>query len=221
MRNWYYFNWLCGDHIVEQHIHNIDVMNWAFGGPPEKANAMGGRQVRTGPEYGHIFDHFAVEYVYPGGVRTLSECRQIDGCWNRVSEKIIGTKGVANPSGRITGEKNWSAPGGGRNACVQEHADLIASIRANEPLNRDLVDTIVRQVPAGNPVNRRIKMCTRVLAAGKIVPFPGRTTVIVGRDLLHAEPGTLTEFRWQDDHGKIRIQRVGEIDRRDFAIGHG
>jgi predicted dehydrogenase len=135
VRNWLYFAWASGDHIVEQHIHNIDVMNWAFGGPPEKANAMGGRQVRTGPEYGHIFDHFAVEYVYPGGVRTLSECRQIDGCWNRVSEKIIGTKGVANPSGRITGEKNWSAPGGGRNAYVQEHADLIASIRANEPLN--------------------------------------------------------------------------------------
>ena len=137
VRNWLYFTWASGDHIVEQHIHNIDVMNWAFGGPPVKALAMGGRQVRTGSQYGNIFDHFAVEYEYEGGVRTLSECRQIDECWNRVSEKIIGTEGTANPSGSINSQKNgdWRSSGGGRNAYVQEHADLIASIRSNEVLN--------------------------------------------------------------------------------------
>ena len=136
-RNWLYFTWASGDHIVEQHIHNIDVMNWAVGGPPKKALAMGGRQVRTGEQYGNIFDHFAVEFEFEGGVRALSECRQIDDCWNRVSEKIIGTEGTANPSGSITSSKNgdWRAGGGGRNAYVQEHADLIESIRRNEVLN--------------------------------------------------------------------------------------
>ena len=71
MRNWLYFTWLSGDHIVEQHIHQHDVMNWVFGKPgedahPVKAYGMGGRQVRVEPAYGHIFDHFAVEYEYPG-----------------------------------------------------------------------------------------------------------------------------------------------------------
>ena len=134
-RNWLYFTWASGDHIVEQHIHNIDVLNWAFGGPPEKALSMGGRQVRTGPEYGEIFDHFATELVYPGGVRVLSECRQIGGCWNRVNEFLVGTRGTCTPSGQIRGDNPWKFTGGGRNAYVQEHADLIASIRAGEPLN--------------------------------------------------------------------------------------
>ena len=76
IRNWLYFTWLSGDHIVEQHVHNIDVMNWAFGAHPKKCMAMGGREVRTGPEYGNIFDHFAVEFEYPGGARMMSMCRQ-------------------------------------------------------------------------------------------------------------------------------------------------
>ena len=92
-RNWLYFTWISGDHIVEQHVHNIDVMNWAFDATPVKVMAMGGRQVRTAPEYGNIFDHFAVEFEYPNGVRVASQCRQIKGCADRVEEKIVGTKG--------------------------------------------------------------------------------------------------------------------------------
>ncbi|MCJ7486425.1 MAG: Gfo/Idh/MocA family oxidoreductase, partial [Candidatus Aminicenantes bacterium] len=75
-RNWLYFSWTSGDHIVEQHVHNIDVMNWAFGATPVKVMGMGGRQVRTAPEYGNIFDHFAVEFEYPNGARVMSMCRQ-------------------------------------------------------------------------------------------------------------------------------------------------
>jgi predicted dehydrogenase len=134
-RNWLYFSWTSGDHIVEQHVHNIDVMNWAFGATPVKVMGMGGRQVRTAPEYGNIFDHFAVEFEYPGGVRVMSMCRQIPGCADRVEEKIVGTKGFAFGYGEIGGANPWKFEGDEPNPYVIEHADLIASIRAGKPLN--------------------------------------------------------------------------------------
>ena len=99
-RNWLYFTWTSGDHIVEQHVHNIDVMNWAFDATPVKVMGMGGRQVRTAPEYGNIFDHFAVEFEYPNGARVASQCRQIKGCAERVEEKIVGTKGTPSATAR-------------------------------------------------------------------------------------------------------------------------
>lgn len=134
IRNWNYFTWLSGDHIVEQHLHNIDIMNWAFQGPPIKAIGMGGRQQRTGPEFGHIFDHFAVEFEYPNGVRVESLCRQMKDTVNRVEENLVGTKGVANPRRFILGENAYK-PEDGPDPYVQEHADLIASVRAGKPIN--------------------------------------------------------------------------------------
>lgn len=94
MRNWYYFNWLCGDHITEQHIHNIDVMNWFKGGYPVKAQGMGGREVRTGREYGEIFDHHFVEFHYADGSIMNSQCRHIKGTYSVVDEMLVGTKGT-------------------------------------------------------------------------------------------------------------------------------
>lgn len=94
MRNWYYFNWLCGDHINEQHIHNIDVMNWFKGAYPVKAQGMGGRQVRTGKEFGEIYDHHYVEYVYADGSVMNSQCRHIKGTYAIVDEMLVGTKGT-------------------------------------------------------------------------------------------------------------------------------
>jgi predicted dehydrogenase len=94
MRNWYYFNWLCGDHITEQHIHNIDVMNWFKGAYPVKAQGMGGRQVRTGKEFGEIYDHHFVEFHYADGTVMNSQCRHIKGTYAIVDEMIVGTKGV-------------------------------------------------------------------------------------------------------------------------------
>ena len=93
MRNWYYFNWLCGDHITEQHIHNIDVINWFKGGYPVKAQGMGGREVRTGKEFGEIFDHHYVEFQYEDGSILNSQCRHIKGTMSKVDEQILGTKG--------------------------------------------------------------------------------------------------------------------------------
>lgn len=134
-RNWYYFTWLSGDHIVEQHVHNIDVANWALQGHPEKALGVGGRQVRTDPSYGHIFDHFGIEFQYSNGARVFSMCRQQEGTPSRVEEHIIGTKGTSDGHSTIEGETNWTYEGEDVNPYVQEHADLIASIREGEPLN--------------------------------------------------------------------------------------
>lgn len=137
IRNWLYFTWLSGDHIVEQHVHNIDVANWVLGTHPVRATAVGGRQQRTGAEYGHIFDHFAVDFEYASGARVLSMCRQIPGSANHVGENFIGTAGRTNASGTIEGARAWRRQRAAQevNPYLQEHVDLIASIRAGRPLN--------------------------------------------------------------------------------------
>ena len=99
MRNWYYFNWLCGDHILEQHVHNIDVANWFVGEHPIKAQGMGGREVRNGKDHGQIFDHHFVEFEYPSGAIISSQCRHQKGCLSRVSETFQGTLGTSETSG--------------------------------------------------------------------------------------------------------------------------
>ncbi|MEC3905666.1 Gfo/Idh/MocA family oxidoreductase [Tamlana sp. 2201CG12-4] len=101
MRNWYYFNWLCGDHILEQHIHNIDVANWFIGEIPISAQGMGGRQVRTGKDHGEIFDHHFVEFEYPGGAVVSSQCRHQHGCFTKVAEHFQGTHGISSTKGKV------------------------------------------------------------------------------------------------------------------------
>lgn len=101
MRNWYYFNWLCGDHINEQHIHNMDVSNWVKQAYPIKAYGMGGRQVRVGKEFGEIYDHHFVEFEYDDGSRMYSQCRHMSGCVNRVTESFQGASGSAPEPGVI------------------------------------------------------------------------------------------------------------------------
>jgi len=157
-RNWLYFTWLSGDHIVEQHVHNIDVMNWAIGALPAKVMAMGGRQVRTAPEYGNIYDHFAVEFEYPEGVRVQSMCRQIPGCADRIEERIVGTRGSAFGYGEIKGPEPWKFEGEEMSPYVQEQADLIASIRNGEPLNE----------------GRRIAESTLCAVMGRMSAYTGR-----------------------------------------------
>jgi predicted dehydrogenase len=157
-RNWLYFSWTSGDHIVEQHVHNIDVVNWAIGAMPKNIVAMGGREVRKAPEYGNVFDHFAVEFEYPGGVRVASYCRQTDGCAERVEERIVGTRGTAFGYGEIRGEKPWKFEGEETNPYVQEHADLVASIRAGKPLNE----------------GRRIAESTLCAIIGRMSAYTGR-----------------------------------------------
>ena len=137
MRNWYYFNWLCGDHIAEQHIHNIDVCNWVKGGPPVKAQGVGGRQVRTGIEFGEIFDHHMVEFTYADGTKMLSECRHQRNTWGSVSEHAHGTKGTATfnrYSIEAEGEK-WRYREDVKNPYQVEHDRLFAAIRTGTDHN--------------------------------------------------------------------------------------
>jgi predicted dehydrogenase len=143
LRNWYYFTWLSGDFIVDQHIHNIDIINWIKGGHPVRAQGMGGRQVRNDRKlHGQIFDHHFVEYEYADGSKLFSQCRQGQpGTHQKVSEHVVGTKGSAdlNVQGRlfrITGPNEWELRlKQGEDGHQLEHFPLIAAIRNDKPHN--------------------------------------------------------------------------------------
>jgi predicted dehydrogenase len=137
MRNWYYFNWLCGDHITEQHIHNIDVINWFKGSYPVKAQGMGGREVRKQKEYGEIFDHHYVEFHYADGSILNSQCRHIKNTSAKVDELIIGTKGkIFCDAANIRDHKGTLIyqfdKKGENNPYQTEHDELFAAIAKGE-----------------------------------------------------------------------------------------
>jgi predicted dehydrogenase len=137
MRNWYYFNWLCGDHINEQHIHNLDVINWFKGGHPVKAQGMGGREVRKGKDHGEIFDHHFVEYHYADGSILNSQCRHIPKTSAKVDELLIGTKGkifcgaanIRDHKGNIMYQFDKKTE---NNGYQNEHDELFAAIAKGE-----------------------------------------------------------------------------------------
>jgi predicted dehydrogenase len=153
LRNWNYFTWLSGDHIVEQHVHNLDIMNWVIGTHPEKVvSGLGGRQVRTGDVHGHIFDHFAVEFQYPGGVSMFSQCRQINRCLNKVEEFVVGTYGTSNCKNYVGPKKgdSWSMSRREERRdrpYEQEHLNLFASIQKGAPINE--AQTVAESTLAG------------------------------------------------------------------------
>lgn len=138
IRDWVNWCWLSGDHIVEQHVHNIDVANWFIGKHPTKALGFGSRQRRvTGDQY----DNFAVDYIYDDGMHILSTCRQINGCTNGVYEIFHGTKAIANTAGHnpkivdASGAELYVAEKSETSPYVQEHKNLITCIRENIPFN--------------------------------------------------------------------------------------
>ncbi len=140
VNNWYYFNWLSGDHIVEQHVHDLDVMNWIAQGHPVDANGMGGRQVRISKDHGEIFDHHCVEFTYAGGLKMFSFSRHIPNCWNSFSEHAHGTKGFASIEGHgradlfVDGQQpqKWER---GPDGHQLEQDDFFAAIAAGQPYN--------------------------------------------------------------------------------------
>ncbi|MEW5975903.1 MAG: Gfo/Idh/MocA family oxidoreductase [Acidobacteriota bacterium] len=154
IRDWVSWCWLSGDHIVEQHVHNLDVMSWFLGAYPTKAVAMGARMRRlTGDQY----DFFAVDYALENGLHIQSTCRQIDGCANNISEFLVGTEGSTNCRNKIfdkEGKEVWryrelegkpekeaaqesdAEPETPKiSPYVQEHIDLVNAIRTNQPIN--------------------------------------------------------------------------------------
>ncbi len=131
VRNWYQFTEMCGDHIVEQHVHNIDVANWFIGRPPQMAMGFGARARR---QLGNRYDFFSVDFDYGEDVTVHSMARQINGCYQRIGEHLVGTKGAMWPSGKVAGERSKGKKDAA-NPYVQEHVDLIRSIREGKPLN--------------------------------------------------------------------------------------
>ncbi len=140
VRNWYYFTWMGGDHIVEQHVHDLDVCNWIHGSHPVEAQGVGGRQVRVGKDYGEIYDHHSVEFTYADGVKLFSFCRHMPGCWSSFSQHAHGTKGHASIEGHgkselfVTGRepRRWEREHHGHQI---EHDHLFAALLAGEPYN--------------------------------------------------------------------------------------
>ena len=138
LRRWLFLTWLSGDFIAEMHVHNLDIMNWVLGGPPVQCVGMGGREVRTGPEYGNVYDHFSVEYEYANGVRIEYMGSQIDGVTDRCDQWIVGTKGKAYldfANAIFEGEKPFKYDGPAWNPELKQHADQISAIRDGKTLN--------------------------------------------------------------------------------------
>jgi myo-inositol 2-dehydrogenase/D-chiro-inositol 1-dehydrogenase len=135
IRSWFHWAWLSGDHIVEQHVHNLDVCNWFLGKHPVSAYGLGYRARKT---YGDSYDFFAVDYEYEGRVHMSSLCRQVADCDNNVSEWLVGTEGIANCGGQIwdhDGNEVWRHQGEAPSPYVQEHTDLVNAIRTGERVN--------------------------------------------------------------------------------------
>jgi myo-inositol 2-dehydrogenase/D-chiro-inositol 1-dehydrogenase len=140
LRNWYYYNWLSGDFIVEMIVHSLDMMAWAMGDKtPVRATGTGGRQARIDPKFGNIYDHFAIEFEYDNGVKAYNFCRQHNDCSTKDTVEIMGTAGKAFSAGDTqqitTGKKKWQYQGEKNNMFQTEHDVLFASIRKGEPLN--------------------------------------------------------------------------------------
>jgi predicted dehydrogenase len=140
IRNWYYFTWLSGDHIVEQHVHDLDIANWMADAHPVEAQGMGGRQVRIGKQFGEIYDHHAVEFTYPSGLKLFSYCRHIPGCWDSFSQHAHGAGGTVDLEGGGDGTL-WVK---GQKPEIRKHGpdghqlemnDLFAAIAAGRPYN--------------------------------------------------------------------------------------
>ncbi|HOS70880.1 MAG TPA: Gfo/Idh/MocA family oxidoreductase [Bacteroidales bacterium] len=203
IRDWVNWTWLSGDHIVEQHVHNIDVMNWFTGSHPVKAHGMGSRLRRvTGDQY----DNFSIEFIFEDGRRFHSQCRQINGCWNSVAERLQGTKGSTNCADTIhdlAGNEIWKyqypldsegnpSSRSMMDPYVQEHIDMVTAIRNNQPFNElenTAISTMVgimgrisaytgRETTWEEMMNSDLKLGPKVFAFGKVdipkeVPIAG------------------------------------------------
>jgi predicted dehydrogenase len=144
LRRWYYFTWLSGDHIVEQACHSLDKMAWVMGDKaPLKCLGHGGRQVRSGVDYGNIYDHFDIVYDYENGVRGFHASRQMNGTSANNTDTMFGTEGLCEINGSLKqfvikdpkGNVKWRYSGDPADMYQVEHDEFFASIRAGKPIN--------------------------------------------------------------------------------------
>lgn len=198
MRNWMYFTWLSGDHNVEQHIHSLDKAMWLMGDkPPKQAFGLGGRQVRTGPEWGNIFDHHAVCYEWDNGVKCFAFTRQMPGCFNDTEDYVLGTKGRASilKNEIVAGDTKWKYKGEKPSMYRVEHVELFAAIRAGNVINNGtymsystmlaimgrMATYTGQNILWEKALNSEVNLTPPKLAFGDTpipaVPVPGSTTV--------------------------------------------
>jgi len=205
LRNWLYFTWLSGDHLVEQAVHTVDKMCWTFNDvDPISATATGGRQQRVEDEYGHVWDHFAVEYEWPNGARGFIFCRQQQGCFNEVADRFLGTKGsvdqVSGRYNRITtfGGDQWKYTGPSNDMYQTEHDEFFASIREGKPLNNA----------------EKLAHSSMVAVLGRMAAYTGQT--ITWEDAIKSTE-TLAPQEPLDWHMKLPTPPVAIPGRTKFA----
>lgn len=186
IRNWYHYIWLCGDHVVEQHVHNLDVCNWVAGATPVKAWGMGGRQ-QLGDKPGEIWDNFAVEFEYANGVHLHSYCGQIKRDFHSVSEAVVGSKGTSNPAGSIKqlSGQSWRSEGKTVEPQVQEHVDLIHAIVHDQEINevKQVTDSTLTAI-----------MGREAAYGGSVVEWDEmlNSKFAYGPELLYTDPSKMT-----------------------------
>jgi predicted dehydrogenase len=183
LRNWLYFTWLSGDFNVEQHVHSLDKAAWAMRDePPLRATGLGGRQVRIEPQWGNIFDHFAVVYEYANGVKLFAQCRQMAGCSVDVSDHLIGTKGSAEMMrATIEGAEPWRYRGAKPNMYEEEHRAMFSGIRSGTPLNNGVY----------------MARSTMLAIMGRMASYTGQT--LTWDQCLHStEDLSPSKYEWAD-----------------------
>ena len=197
LANWYWYTWSCGDHNVEQHIHNIDVCNWAKQGYPVRAQGQGGREVRTDPRYGQIYDHHFVEYEYDDGSRMLSQCRHMPGTQSSVTEAFHGTKGSAPRPGVLLDAKGeyihrHREPEDRRSEYQIEHDVLFDAIAKGE----------YRFADAENGA-----LATLTAIMGRMATYSGQ--VIEWDAALNSETSLVSDFASWDDEAPVQPDADG------------
>ncbi len=199
MRNWLYYNWLSGDHIVEQAVHSLDMMSWAMGDVmPVQATGTGGRQSRTEEQFGNVYDHFAVTYEYENGARGVHLCRQQEGCSRSYGLEALGTEGRCDINvwnkHEIKGKVNWNYDGEKNNMYQTEHDELFASIRAGQPYND----------------GERMANSTMLAIWGRMVAYTGQT--LTWEQALQSEEvlgPKIDEYSWELEWPTAEVARPG------------
>lgn len=162
IRRWLFYTWTSGDFIVEMHVHNLDIMNWVMGSHPESILAIGGRQVRTEPEFGNVYDHFTAEYFYPNGARVEYMGTQIDKYFYRNDQRVQGSKGSAYldfSTAKITGPNAWEYNDQHQSPAVLEYKEMIDSIRKGDAINE----------------GRQVAESTMTAIMGRMAAYTGRS----------------------------------------------
>ena len=194
LRNWLYYPWLSGDHIAEQHIHTLDVMAWMKRDVyPVAAVASGGRQKRTDPKFGTVYDHFSTIYEWEDGTRGYAYCRQQDGCFRDVNEYVFGTEGKANVfQHTILGKNEWRYAGQSRDMYQAEHDEMFAALHA------------------GKRIDNGDYMCKSTLMAllGRMAAYTGKR--VTWDEALASKEVLVPELlRWEDAPPKSEVAIPG------------